>query len=178
MRTLARFAVLALIAVVAAGCMGDDDDSSARRAAIGSSTPVAGQGSLASPSLINGAAFKVVSWEWGVSVPVTIGSSTGGISSGAPNASPFTITKNVDNASTALHSAAVRGLNLPTLTFKVGTSLTYVFTNARVTSVKQSGSESDGNEEVSFAYAKVQMTNAAAGPTTVTCFDFGLRASC
>src|SRR5262245_64864675 len=44
-RLVARLGVLALFAVLAAGCMGDDEDSSARRAAIGSSTPAAGDGS-------------------------------------------------------------------------------------------------------------------------------------
>jgi type VI protein secretion system component Hcp len=163
-------AVLALVGVLAAGCAGKSDRS-VRSAAIGSSTPVSGSGSISSPYLINGAAIRVDAWDWNIKNTTAL-ISGGGLQAGKAQSSAFSITKNIDNASTQLYIDVALGKHLQTLTFKVGTALTYVFSDVVVTSVHQSGNGSDGSEDVTFAYSAVKMTNTAGGVSTYGTWDF------
>ena len=165
-------AVLALVGVLAAGCAGKSDRS-VRSAAIGSGTPVSGSGSISSPYLLSNAAIRVDEWDWSIKNTSTLGSGTGGASSGRASASEFKITKNIDNASVPLVVLAGNGRNIGPLTFKVGSALTYVLgAPVFVTSVHQSGSGSDGSEDVTFLYGSINMTNTAAGVLTRGGWDF------
>ena len=178
-RKLALVAMLALVGLLAAGCMGSSNRS-ARTAAIGSSTPVTGAASLTftSSSLGTQPAFAVQKWAWGLDVQASFGGTTGGLSAGKPQFKEFTITKNIDNVSPTLYKLAAMGTHLSTMTFKVGTLLTYTFANAIVTGIDQSGSAADGNEDVSFIFSKLTTANAASGTTVSYCFDVVLNSSC
>jgi type VI protein secretion system component Hcp len=177
MKKVGMVAVLALVGVLAAGCAGSgssgsgSSDRSVRSAAIGSSTPVAGSGSISSAYLINGAAIRVDAWDWNIKNTTALVNGSG-LTAGKAQSSAFSITKNIDNASTQLYVDVALGKHLQTLTFKVGTALTYTFSDVVVTSVHQSGNGSDGNEDVSFAYSAVKMTNAAGGVNTYGTWDF------
>jgi type VI protein secretion system component Hcp len=173
MKRFGMFVLLALVAVVAAGCMGSSDRST-RQAAIGSSTPVPGAGSMASPALLNNTAIRVDSWNWGIENTASIGGTTGGATSGRATGNRFTVQKNIDDSSNQLFIAAARSTNLQTLTFKVGTTLTYTFSNPIiVTSVKHSGEGTGGGEEVEFVYGKVAIQNSTnpSKPSTAA-WDF------
>jgi type VI protein secretion system component Hcp len=175
-KKLALVAMLALVGLLAAGCMGSSNRS-ARTAAIGSSTPVTGQASLTfTSSLGTQPAFAVQKWAWGLSVQSSL--SSGGLTAGKLQFKEFTITKNIDNVSPTLYKLAAMGTHLSTMTFKVGTLLTYTFANAVVTGIDQSGSAADGNEDVSFVYSKLTTANAASGTTTSYCFDAAAYTSC
>ncbi len=170
-----RFGVLALLAslaVVAAGCMGGDDDSTARKAAIGSSAPTAADASLSIPAIPNaGKGFKVSSWSWGGAIPVTVASATSGAGAGKFAFGDFAISKNIDNVSNDLFSTLAKGQLIASMTFKVGTALTYTFTTVYVKSLNQSGDGADGNETVAFAYGKLCLVNSAAGPSPNVCWN-------
>ena len=55
------------------------------------------------------------------------------------------------------------GRPITTLTFKVGTLLTYTFSTVYVTNVDQSGKGTDGNEQVTFVYGKLDTLNVPTG---------------
>ncbi len=141
MRKVVSASLLVLLAVVGSGCMGSDEsaDGDSRRAAIGSSAPVAGAGSITAAGLAGGAPVRVDSWQWGAASPVTVSSMSGG-GIGAPTVTSIKFSKNIDNASTQLFKWLALGTNIPTVTFKVGTTLTYTLTNAWVSGFEQSGS--------------------------------------
>jgi type VI protein secretion system component Hcp len=175
---VAGIALLAIAGSVVVFKAASSSDSSSRKAAIGSGAPVAGGASVAftgvsapAPLPANGAAIKVTSWKFGAENNTTVSSATGGAGAGKLSFDDFTITKNIDNASTALFAMAATGTRAATMTFKVGTALTYTFTNVWVTKQTQTGSDSDGDEEVSFVFAKVCQVNAAAGPSPQQCWN-------
>jgi len=170
MKKVGIVAVLALVGVLAAGCAGKSDRS-VRSAAIGSSTPVSGAASISSPYLLSGAAIRVDSWDWNIKNSTSLISGSG-LQAGKASPGAFSVTKNIDNASIALYIDAAQGKNLQSLVFKVGSVVTYAFTNVIVTSVHQSGSGSDGSEDVTFVYGAVKMQNSAAGVGTSGSWDF------
>ena len=119
------------------------------------------------------------SWNWSAESPTTIGSATSGAGAGKASFKEFTISKNIDNTSTTLYSLLATGKNIPTLTFKVGSTLTYTFSTAFVTKVEQSGDGADGNENVTFVYGAMSMGNATAGSTPpVYCWSQILNKQC
>jgi len=180
MKRLGMVAMLGLLAVLAAGCMGSPDTSS-RKAAIGSSTPSTTDMSITSTNLNGGRPIKVESWNWGVSNTTTIGGATGGATSGKASPGDFNIVKNIDEASPGILTAVGRSTNLGTLTFTVGSSkppLTYTFTTVFATSLAHSGSGiATGSEKVTFKYGKVAVNTVIIDPTGVAknstaCWDF------
>ena len=181
MKRIVFIAVLAVAAIIGAAVVfhaASSSDSSSRKAAIGSSTPAAGDGSITAPAggtfagLAGGAPVKVSSWSWGGSSPTSYTTGSGA-SVGKVQFSEFQITKNIDNASSTLFKALAIGQMIPTLTFKQGTALTYTFTNVFIMDLKQTGSGgADGDETVSFAWKKFCMANSAAGTSPTQCYDF------
>ena len=178
MKRFGMFVLLALVAVVAAGCMGSSDRST-RQAAIGSSAPVAGQASIEWVSATGSQKpFAVQSWDWGVETPTTISSATGGAGVGKASFNEFRIQKNIDNVSPVLYKAAATGQNIATLTLRVGTQLTYTFSTVFVTKVEQSGEGNDGNEQVTFVFGKLRTDNLTSGTIVSSCWDVVLSRAC
>jgi len=118
--------------------------------------------------------FDVGAWSWGASNPVTIGSG-GGSGAGKASVSSLNIMKAFDACSPTLFGAVVTGKAFPTLTLtQVGTdgaattvNLTEVFVESWQAS-GTSGSEA-ASESVSFAFAKVCLTDGASG--SKFCYD-------
>ncbi|MGZ8694346.1 MAG: type VI secretion system tube protein Hcp [Gaiellaceae bacterium] len=170
---VAAVMLLVIVGAVVVFQAASSGDSSSRKAAIGSSTPVAGGGSIASSSILGGAPIRVDGWSWAIQVNVTVGTGAGAFTAAKPNLSALTVEKNIDNASTTLVKFAANQQTIPTLTFKVGTALTYTLTNVRVSGVEQSGSDSNGTETAEFTYQKITMVNAAAGTSPNVSYDLG-----
>jgi len=111
--------------------------------------------------------IEVYSFSWGVSNPVTAGS-TGGraLSGGKASLSTFNIMKKVDKTSAKLFQNCAGGQQIPEATVimrkaingKQETFLKYVFTDLMVESVQWSGSSGGDDtptESVSLAFNKV-----------------------
>jgi type VI secretion system secreted protein Hcp len=111
--------------------------------------------------------IEIYSFSWGVSNPVSAGS-TGGraLSAGKAQMSSFNIMKKVDKASAKLFQNCAGGAQIPEATVimrkaingKQETFLKYTFTDLMVESVQWSGSSGGDDtptESVSLAFAKV-----------------------
>ena len=113
--------------------------------------------------------IEIESFSWGVSNTATVGSQSGGISSGKADISAFTIVKAVDKASPNLMLACCDGSHLKTatVTFRKATGSSgqkpfeiLKFTHCMVSSYQVAG-VTGGNdtlrETVSFEFGKVDM---------------------
>ncbi len=113
--------------------------------------------------------IEIESFSWGLSNSATVGSQSGGISSGKANISAFTIVKAIDKASPNLMLAGCDGSHLKsaTVTFRKSTGSSgqkpfeiLKFTDCMVSSYQVSG-VTGGNdtlrESVSFEFGKVDM---------------------
>jgi len=107
----------------------------------------------------------ILSWSWGVSNPVTIGSGSGGAGSGKVALQNFSLTKRINPLSTELVRAVATGSHYsdvvvsvpiggPLSPFAVEYNLHLVF----VESVQESGSGGESLETVSLAYGAFQQT--------------------
>lgn len=124
-------------------------------------------------------AFEIYSFSWGASNPVTVGSSSGGMSGGKVSLSSFNLMKKTDNSSPTLFQACCQGTHYPQATVVLrkagGKPMEYIeydFTEVMVESVQWSGSaggDDTPTESVSFAYGGVtvnytpQKTDGTAG---------------
>ena len=113
--------------------------------------------------------IEIESFSWGLSNSATVGSHSGGISSGKANIGAFTIVKAIDKASPNLMLAGCDGSHLKsaTVTFRKSTGSSgqkpfeiLKFTDCMVSSYQISG-VTGGNdtlrESVSFEFGKVDM---------------------
>ncbi len=113
--------------------------------------------------------IEIESFSWGLSNSATVGSQSGGISSGKANIGAFTIVKAIDKASPNLMLAGCDGSHLKsaTVTFRKSTGSSgqkpfeiLKFTDCMVSSYQVSG-VTGGNdtlrESVSFEFGKVDM---------------------
>jgi type VI protein secretion system component Hcp len=122
-------------------------------------------------------AFSVLSWSWGASNPVDV--SGGGSGAGKASVSDLNVMKTVDACSPLLFGAVVTGKAFPSLTLTEsnadGTVSTVTLTDVRVSSWQASGSAASdmANESVSFAFAKVCLTDGESGGK----FCYDLRAN-
>jgi type VI protein secretion system component Hcp len=176
MKKIAFVAVIALLAIAGSVVVfkaASSSDSSSRKAAIGSGTPAATDASITSASLVGGAPIKVSDWSWGGDNTTSIQlGGTGGATAGKVNLHDFSIAKNIDNSSTTIFKFLTTGQPIASLTFKQGAALTYTFTNVFITSQDQDGAGgTEGNEKVTFTYAKFTMANAAAGQSPTVGYD-------
>ena len=119
-------------------------------------------------------AFGVLSWSWGASNPVDLGSGGGG-GAGKVSVSDVNISKAFDACSPALFGAVAVGKHFPTLTLTQsnsdGTVTTLALTDVIVSSWQASGSINSeaATESVSFAFAKVCLTDGGSG--SKFCYD-------
>jgi type VI secretion system secreted protein Hcp len=111
--------------------------------------------------------IEIMSFNWGASQPVTVGSGLGGLSGGGANLSDFSFVKKVDKSSPKLLLSCCKGDPIAKIEFECRKSigdkhvyLKYTFENAMISSVRPGGSAHGGDdvplEEVSFAYAKFE----------------------
>jgi type VI secretion system secreted protein Hcp len=118
-------------------------------------------------------AFDVSAWSWGASNPVELFGGGGG--AGKASVSSLNVMKAFDACSPLLFGAVVIGKSFPSLTLtQVGTdgsATTVSLTNVRVESWQASGTTGSdaASESVSFAFAKVCLTDGASGGKF--CFD-------
>jgi type VI secretion system secreted protein Hcp len=158
-------------AVVAAIALGGSSSTQTAKAG----APPTPNGQVAGQLVLDGGApIPILSFSWGVSNPVTIGSGGGGAGAGKASFSSFNVMKNVDASSIALILASAKGTHYQAATFtatwgsgptaaKLVMDLGQVF----VESVQQSGAGGVApTESVSFAYGSVHWTFNDAGGTT------------
>jgi type VI secretion system secreted protein Hcp len=110
---------------------------------------------------------EIVSFSWGGSNAITVGSGTGGMSGGKVSLSCFNLMKRTDKASTDLFQGLCSGKHYATATVtmrKAGGEqlqyLTYKFTDVMVESIQWSGSTGGDDtpvESLSLAYSKVEI---------------------
>ncbi|HVA51444.1 MAG TPA: type VI secretion system tube protein Hcp [Pirellulales bacterium] len=118
--------------------------------------------------------MEIFSFSWGASNPVTVGSSTGGMSGGKVSVSSFNIMKKTDKASPELFMACCTGKHYGKATVSLRKAggkqevyLTYTFTEVMVESVQWSGSSGGDDvptESVSLAFGKVEISYKAQKP--------------
>lgn len=126
----------------------------------------------AKPDGLAGPPMEIYSFSWGASNPTTVGSHSTGLSAGKVSLSSFNIMKRSDNSSPVLFQHCATGEHIKKgavvmrkATGKAGkqaTFLQYDFENMMVDSVQWSGSSGGDDtptESVSFAFAKVTITN-------------------
>ena len=113
--------------------------------------------------------IEIESFSWGVSNTATVGSQSGGISSGKANIGAFTIVKAVDKASPNLMLASCDGSHLKsaTVTFRKSTGSSgpkpfeiLKFHECMVSSYQMTGvtgGDDTPRESVSFEFGKVEM---------------------
>ncbi len=113
--------------------------------------------------------IEIESFSWGVSNTATVGSQSGGISSGKANIGAFTIVKAVDKASPNLMLASCDGSHLKsaTVTFRKSTGSSgpkpfeiLKFHECMVSSYQMTGvtgGDDTPRETVSFEFGKVEM---------------------
>ncbi|MBV9879081.1 MAG: type VI secretion system tube protein Hcp [Gemmatirosa sp.] len=114
--------------------------------------------------------IEIYSFSWGASNPVTVGSGSGGMSSGKVSISSFNIMKKTDKSSTTLFQACATGhhFDTATVTMRKATGnaggqkafLVYKFTEVMVESIQWSGSSGGDDtptESVSLAFGKVEV---------------------
>jgi type VI secretion system secreted protein Hcp len=115
-------------------------------------------------------AIEIYSFSFGASNPVTIGTHSGGASSGKVSISSFNVMKKTDSASAALFLNCCKGTHVSSMevvcrkaTGEGGQQefLKYVFTEVFIDSIQWSGSSGGDDtptESVSFAFGKVEVT--------------------
>jgi type VI secretion system secreted protein Hcp len=118
--------------------------------------------------------IELYSFSLGASNPVTVGSGTGGMSSGRVSVSSFNIMKKTDKASPELFMACCNGKHYGKATVtlrKAGGKqepyLIYTFTEVMVESVQWSGStggDDTPTESVSLAFGKIEISYKAQKP--------------
>lgn len=118
--------------------------------------------------------IEILSWSWGASSPITIGSAAGGASASKVSISSFNIMKHGDAASTKLFQACCKGDHFPSAIVSMrkatGTNqdifLKYTFSEVFVESVQwsaSSGGDDKPTESVSFAFGKVEIAYSTQG---------------
>ena len=121
--------------------------------------------------------IEITSYSWGLDVPVSIGSGTGG-GAGKVSLSDFSIAKMFDSASPLLMQTLAMGKALAKITLSLvkssgtgasnpGAFLLYEFDTVFVTSVSDSGSTGGGvgvGESISFVMEKVMVTYYPQNP--------------
>jgi type VI secretion system secreted protein Hcp len=126
---------------------------------------------------------ELFSFSLGASNPTTVGTQSGGLSSGKVSVSSFNLMKKTDNASPLLFGACCNGQHFPTASVvcrkatgssgKQQTFLKYDFTDVMIESIQWSGSSGGDDtptESVSFAFATIAvqyfLQNTATGGMT------------
>lgn len=112
--------------------------------------------------------IQVLSWSFGASNPVTIGSASSGMGAGKVSLSSFSVMKMVDKASPMLFLACCSGSHFPKVSLecrKAGAAdgkpyLVYEMTGVFIESVQESASSEEGTESVSMAFETVIMKYA------------------
>lgn len=124
---------------------------------------------------VGSGAFHVLSWSWGASNPITLGSS-GGVVAGRPSVSGLVITKRFDECSPSLFQAVATGKLFKTVTLTQQDSngnvvTTVTLTNAIVSSWQVAGAVNQElpSESASFDFEKVCVSDTASG--TTVCYD-------
>ena len=125
---------------------------------------------------VGAGAFNVLSWSWGASNPTTIGGgSGGGAGAGKVSLSNLNVLKDFDACSPALFGAVATGRHFESATLvqsnSDGTVTTLALTDVIVESWQASGSvaSEQATESVSFAFAKVCLTDGGSGSRF--CYD-------
>ena len=128
----------------------------------------------ASTSTHGVAEIELLSYSYGVSMPVTHSVSEGQRTHGQANVQDFSISKYVDMTSPVFLQHCCKGTLIPTMTMRqlradtAGTApellLTIVMDNVLVTSVSASGSDQP-MENITFNFSKIQWTYAKQGKT-------------
>lgn len=119
-------------------------------------------------------AFSALSWSWGASNPTDIGGGGGG-GTGKVSVSDVSVTKGFDACSPALLGAVATGKHYQTLTLTQsnsdGTTTALTLSDVIVSSWQASGSVATeaATESVSFAFAKVCLTDGGSG--SKFCYD-------
>jgi type VI secretion system secreted protein Hcp len=128
--------------------------------------------------------IAITSFSFGVSNPVTAGSTGGGAGAGRPSFEDLQITKVADATTPKLFLAVSQGTHIPTLvlTLQKGASSsgsgagavttfeTITLKNVVVTSFEQEGASTDDapTEQVTFAYGQIEFTFTPAGGAPVS----------
>jgi type VI secretion system secreted protein Hcp len=132
--------------------------------------------------------MEIMSFSWGASNPVTVGTGGSGMGAGKVSLSSFNIMKKSDVASPKLFATCASGDHYDSATVTLNKSagkepipfLKYEFEEVFVESIQWSGSgggDDTPTESVSFAYGKVTMTyilqtgKGAKGDTVVSSWD-------
>ncbi|GAB1343350.1 Hcp family type VI secretion system effector [Gemmatimonas sp.] len=124
------------------------------------------------PQSLAGPPSEIYSFSWGASNPTTVGSTGGGLTAGKVSISSFNIMKKSDNASPVLFQYCCVGQHIKKGSVilrkatgtdgKQQTFIQYDFEDMMVESVQWSGSSGGDDtptESISFAFAKVTVTN-------------------
>lgn len=109
-------------------------------------------------------ALEVKSFNFGITMPHTTGSMSGGSSGGKAQFNEFAITKNVDLASVPLYQAATVGAHFPFVFLAIRKAggvhllyLQYIFAQVFITKIEWSGGSGDEpfSESISFKYGAI-----------------------
>lgn len=124
------------------------------------------------PNGLAGPPTEIYSFSWGASNPTTVGSQGGGLTAGKVSISSFNVMRKTDNASPVLFQYCCAGQHIKKGSVimrkatgtdgKQQTFLQYDFEDMMVESVQWSGSSGGDDtptESISFAFAKVTVTN-------------------
>jgi len=124
------------------------------------------------PQGLAGPPTELYSFSWGASNPTTVGSQGGGLTAGKVSISSFNVMRKSDNASPVLFQFCCAGQHIKKGSVilrkatgtdgKQQTFLQYDFEDLMVESVQWSGSSGGDDtptESLSFAFAKVTVTN-------------------
>jgi type VI secretion system secreted protein Hcp len=113
-------------------------------------------------------AIEVMSWSWGASNPVTIGSSSAGSGAGKVSISSMNIMKKVDTASPLLFLACCQGDHFDEVHLEVRKAgaadgkayQIMTMLEVFVESVQESASSEEGTESISLAFGTLQFSYA------------------
>jgi type VI protein secretion system component Hcp len=107
----------------------------------------------------------ILSWSWGVSNPVTIGSGGGGAGAGKLQLQPFALTKRVNPLSTELTRAVATGAHFDEVTISAPIggpgapfAIEYRLRQVIVESLQQGGTAGETTETVSMVYGAFNQT--------------------
>jgi type VI secretion system secreted protein Hcp len=128
--------------------------------------------------------FEIKDFSFGVENPTTIGSATGGASTGRAQFQEFTITKTSDKASPAFFKNCVTGAHYKTVTLSMRKAggdptsagkpfLSFKFGTVFTTKIDWSGPGDEGPEEsITFVYGSLQVAYNAQDPGNSTSFEW------